>query len=389
MNPGSANGQRRLAVREAAAAWQRAGLVDEAARAAIDAAYADDRQRVGTALRVLLFVFAWIAGQSASGFFMLFGEGRGLGVISLVFGILFAVASEVLRNQLRRAQSGAEEAAGLLAVSYLAGGVGWVLMRSLSDDERSFQILFALTAALALAAAWRWGGAIYGAGAAASGLLVCMRFPAVRFTWLGLAAVLAAPLVRLAESERLAPTQRRAAWAAVAMLLAAAYAALHLGLWDVHGLEEMSRMLGGSPEVVMPRVVAIAGTALLPVLLLGLGIAGRRRLLLDLGLIFGLVSLVTAIVYRDWRPEWRVLAAGGAAFIVLALALRKALDAAPGKEWRGWTAEPLFENPDRRSLVELAASLAVLSPQARQQPEAPGFTGGGGEMGGGGSSTSF
>jgi hypothetical protein len=389
VNPGAANGERRLAVREAAAAWQRAGLVDEPARAAIDLAYADDRQRVGTALRVLLFVFAWIAGQSASGFFLMFGEGRGLGVICLVFGVLFALACEVLRNQLRRAESGAEEAAGLLAVGYLVGGVGWILMRSLADDQRSIHILFGLTAALALAAAWRWGGAIYGGAAAGGALLALAPFPAVRWTWLGLAAVLAPLLVRLAESERLAPTQRRAAWAAVAVLLAAAYAALHLGLWDVHGLEELSGALGGSRAVVMPRIVAIAGTALLPVLLLGLGILGRRRLLLDLGLLCGLVSLVTAIVYRDWRPEWLVLTAGGLAFIVLALALRKALDAARGKEWRGWTAEPLFENPDRQSLVELAASLAVLSPQARQQPEPPGFTGGGGEMGGGGSSSSF
>jgi hypothetical protein len=389
VNPGAANGERRLAVREAAAAWQSAGLIGEPARAAIDAAYADDRQRVGTALRVLLFVFGWIAGQSASGFFMLFGEGRGLGVISLVFGVLFAVASEALRNQGRRAQSGAEEAAGLLAVSYLIGGVGWVLMRSLSDDQRSIHILFGLTAALALAAAWRWGGAIYGGAAAAGALFALAPFPAVRWTWLGLAAVLALPLIRLGESERLAPTQRRAAWAALAVLLAAAYTAVHLGLWDLHALEELSGALGAGREVTMPRIVAIVGTALLPLALLALGIAGRRRLLVDLGLLCGLVSLITAIVYRDWRPAWLVLAAGGLAFIGLALVLRKALDAAPGKEWRGWTAEPLFENPDRRSLVELAASLAVLSPQARQQPEAPGFAGGGGEMGGGGSSSSF
>lgn len=389
MNAGAANGERRLAVREAAKAWRDAGLIDEPARAAIDGAYGDDRQRVGTALRVLLFVFAWIAGQSAAGFFMIFGQGRGLGVISLVFGVLFAVASEVLRNQMRRAQSGAEEAAGLLAVSYLVGGVGWILTRTLSDDGRSFQVLFALLAALAIAAAWRWGGAIYGGAAAAGLLLTLLRLPAARWTWLGLAAVLAGPLVRLAESARLAPTQRRAAWAALAVLVAAAYAAVHLGLWDVHAFEWASGALGGAKDPTMPRVVALAGTALVPLVLLGLGIAGRRRLLLDLGLLCGLVSLVTAIVYLDWHPEWLILVGGGLVFIGLALGMRKALDAAPGKEWLGWTAEPLFENPDRQSLVELAASLAVLSPQARQQQEAPGFTGGGGEMGGGGSSSSF
>jgi hypothetical protein len=208
MNPGVERGERLYAVRDAAASWQRAGLIDEATRAAIDATYADDRQRVGTAVRVLLFIFAWIAAQSASGFFMMFAQGRGIGVISLFFGVVCAVACELLRNRLRWSRSGAEEAAGLMAVSFLVGGLGWIVVETIHDDGQAFVIGCAVAAALALAAAWRWGGAIYGVAAAAGIFLVLVRFPAVRWTWLGLTAIAAAPLVRLGESARLAPTQR-------------------------------------------------------------------------------------------------------------------------------------------------------------------------------------
>ncbi len=389
MNPGAAQGERRCAVREAAAAWQRAGLIDEATGSAIDAAYADDRQRIGTALRVLLFIFAWIAAQSASGFFMMFTQGKGLGVISLFSGIACAAACELLRNRLRRSQSGAEEAAGLMAVGFLTGGIGWIVFETLDSDKQALIVVLALAAALSLVAAWRWGGAIYGAVAAAGVFLDLLRLPAARWVWLALAAILVMPLLRLAENAALAPTQRRAAWAALAVAIAAAYFALHLGSWDVHAVEWMSDGLGGSRAVTMPRAVAVAGTALLPLGLLGAGLAGRRRLLIDLGLLTGLVSLVTAIVYFDLRPEWLVLVAGGLGLIGAALGVRKLLDLAPGRERFGLTAEPLFENPERQSLVELAAALATLSPAARRESPPPGFAGGGGELGGGGASGSF
>jgi hypothetical protein len=139
----------------------------------------------------------------------------------------------------------------------------------------------------------------------------------------------------------------------------------------------------------MPRIVALAGTAVVPLVLLLAGIAGRRRLLIVLGLLTGLASIVTAVVYLHLEPDWLVLTVGGLALIAAALVLRRVLDRAPGKERMGLTAEPLFENPDRQSLVEIAASLAALTPQARQQPQAPEFAGGGGEMGGGGASGSF
>src|SRR6185436_16045584 len=136
---------------------------------------------------------------------------------------------------------------------FLVGGFGWIVVETIHDDGRAFVIGCAVAAALALAAAWRWGGAIYGAAATAGIFLVLLRLPAVRWTWLGLAAIAAAPLVRLGESARLAPTQRRAAWAALAVAVTAAYLAVHLGLWDAHAWEAASAALDGSRDVNMPR----------------------------------------------------------------------------------------------------------------------------------------
>ncbi len=388
MNAGCAQGERLFAVRSAARSWKRAGLIDDSALQTIQAAYADDRQRVGTAIRVLLFVFAWIAVQSASGFFMMFANGRGLGVITMVFGVLAALATEFLRNTLRRARSGAEEATAFMAVGFLVGGLGWIFFETFAD-ERAMTLVAAIAAGLSALAAWRWGGVVFGLSSAGAAFLVLLRFDGARWSWLALAALAFVPLLKLAEKAALAPSQRRAAWAALTVAVAAAYAALHYGLWEVGAFERWNALLEVSRESSMPGWMALAGTTLFPLALLAFGLATRRRLLVDLGIVAALVSIITGLVYWNPKPEWLVLVAGGGLLIGLALGLRRWLDAGSAKERAGWTAEPLFEHPDRQSLVELAASLAMLTPAARPQPAAPGFQGGGGEMGGGGASSSF
>ena len=72
----------------------------------------------------------------------------------------------------------------------------------------------------------------------------------------------------------------------------------------------------------------------------------------------------------------------------LALAIRRLLDSGPAHERGGFTAEPLFGDPERRSALEIAAGVAVLSPAPRPV-ERPGFEGGGGQFGGGGGTGTF
>jgi hypothetical protein len=78
------------------------------------------------------------------------------------------------------------------------------------------------------------------------------------------------------------------------------------------------------------------------------------------------------------------------ALIAVALALRRTLDSAPGRERLGFTAAPLFEDPAGR---ERLAAVVTLAAGARLQPQASTETGrlrpGGGGYGGGGATGEY
>ena len=101
------------------------------------------------------------------------------------------------------------------------------------------------------------------------------------------------------------------------------------------------------------------------------------------GALFAAASLVTLRRYHPIGPWWLSLVLGGAACLALAVALRRRLDAGPGRERWGFTAEPLFE--DRRVVraAQAAATVVAMSPGPRVVSEAP-FEGGGGRSEGGG-----
>jgi hypothetical protein len=87
-------------------------------------------------------------------------------------------------------------------------------------------------------------------------------------------------------------------------------------------------------------------------------------------------------------PLWVALIGGGGAAIALALLVRRYLDSGPARERGGFTAEPLFTDPEARSALEVAAGVAAFTPAARPV-EQPGFQGGGGRSGGAGASGTF
>ncbi len=62
MNAEAVRADRNDAIREAARTWKKAGAIDEASLKAIEAAYPDDRVRVGPVFRVLLFLFTLARG---------------------------------------------------------------------------------------------------------------------------------------------------------------------------------------------------------------------------------------------------------------------------------------------------------------------------------------
>jgi hypothetical protein len=208
---------------------------------------------------------------------------------------------------------------------------------------------------------------------------------------MALPLVLAPALFRAGESVRLAPAHRRSAEAIALIALVFLYLAVHLGSWDwllVERLYDFSLFNHATRAPSPMRGFCVVATALVPVLIVAWGIATRRRSLMALGFVGILASLVTLRFYVHMTPLWIALIAGGAVTIGLALLVRRYLDAGPEHERHGFTAEPVFTDPEGRSALEVAASVASFTPAAKPVPQ-PGFEGGGGRSGGGGASGEF
>ena len=393
MRPDAAEADRRREIREAARGWRRARAIDEATLAAVKAAYPDDRVRLGPAFRTLVFVFTAIALQA---FFLLFMtvlpfRGRETGVFVLLYGLGLCGLTELQVGPLRRDQGGTETASGLLGLGFLLGGVAWLLsdVLGLRFEPALAPFLAAATVLFAVAAV-RWGSTFCAAVAALWLFALLTSLGPARLLWalggLGLAGLCLAG----GESPRLAPTHRRSTQAVLAVALLALYAAVHLGSWDSGFLEELSslgrRVSGrGSP----PRPLSVLATGLLPLAILAGGVGLRHRLLLNLGAVVAIASLVTLRFYVHVAPLWVVLTVAGAASIALALALRPFLDSGEGRVRGGFTAEPRFQDPEKRSALEAMAAVAAFTPGARVAAEETKFTGAGGRSGGGGATGSF
>ncbi|MGE5234040.1 MAG: hypothetical protein ACM3OB_08005 [Acidobacteriota bacterium] len=392
MRRSTAQADRNREIQLAAVAWAADGAISSASAAAIRDAHPDDRQRLGWVLRALLFVFTWLAIWAGEGMMAAILEpGRdAVGPLLLLAGVGLVVAAELLAGPARLAGFGVDDAVEIAALAHLLVGLGVVAASNLDlpIDAAMVPVLLA-TLALGLAAAWRYGGIVFGAVAAAGLFGFLAQLPAGRVLWLLAGAVLAFVLPRWSRSARLAPAQRHAARAGLVVALLALYAAVHLASNDHDWVEHLNLGWENTPSSLLPRGLAIAGTALLPALLLAVGVWRRRALLLDLGLLLGAASLVTLRVYVHLGPLWLVLLGSGAALLGAALALRRYLAGGPAGERGGFTAETLYGDARRESALAAAATLATLAPAASPTTPAAGFRGGGGEAGGGGASAEF
>jgi hypothetical protein len=391
LRPEAALAERRHAVRQAAAAWRRAGAIDDAALAAVLARYPDDRARLGPVFRSLAFVAGLLALNAFFGVLAIASSGaRGFGIACLVFSLLLAGATELLTGPLRRADSGIETATALLAVVYAVVAFGVLAERTLNSERTLVAGVLAVAAALAALASARWGSPFLAVVAGVCGWLLLARLPSGRLLWLATAAALAPLLLRASESASLPPCHRRSFQAGLVLALCAFYLAAHLGSWDHRWLEWLTDFRADhGPGQPLLRTLSIVATAVGPALVVAFGVATRRAYLMDLGVLLGLASLVTLRFYVHLAPLWVVLTVSGTAALAATLWLRRYLATGPGGERFGFTAEPLFEDPARRRAAEVAGALVSFSPapaaardQARLQP-------GGGRYGGGGASGEF
>ena len=380
-------------VREAALGWHKAGAIDHGTLEKVVAAYPDDRSRLGPVFRVLVFCFTIVA---VSGFFGIFalasavGGRDALGIALLLFGGALVAVTEFQIGSLRRTQGGTESATAFLGLCYLLGGLFWVLFEALKPGEDASITLGLIGGATILAlAAYRWGYVLFAGASAAALFALLARGPFGRVSWVGVGLILAPLFLEGADSTRLPPSHRRCCSVVVVVSLVFLYVAVHIGSWDMGVVEVLTGHWTQAPDArAALRPAFVIGTALVPLATLAWGIATRRRLLINLALVGILSAIVTLRVYVHLAPLWMALLVGGGLSMGVALAIRRLLDSAPAHERGGFTAEPLFGDPERRSALEIAAGVAVLSPAPRPV-ERPGFEGGGGQFGGGGGTGTF
>ena len=375
-------------MRDAARDWELAGVIGGPARAAIDARWPDDRVSRSPVWRVLVFIFVWVIASSAMGIVLAVRRPSddALGVLLLAFAAVLAAATEHFQGPRRFDGTGAEAATSFLATSSAIGGI-MVLFFQRSREEAFGAILLMMAAVWG--AAWlRWGFSIYalfGSVSLVFGAGAIVGEP--RLVWLALGA--AAAVVGARRSARGGPDA--AGWAIVeAAGLAAMYAAVNLWSLD-HAAVEYLRPGAAPPAPRFPgiRLAAAAATALAPPAVLAAGLVRRRRLMIDLGLAFAVLSFVTLRAYVRLGPLWLVLAEGGAAAMLLATAAQRWLEAGPARERRGLTADPLFEDAGTVRAASVAATVLVLSPGARTTPAGPELQPGGGGYGGGGATGDY
>lgn len=393
MRPEAARADRNAAVRKAARAWKKAGVIDDAALAKIEAAHPDDRVRVGPVFRVLLFIFTLVGINAAFGFVAMLTGGADAVWPVLLFGggVGLVLLTEVQTGAFRRAQGGTEAATSFAALGFLIGGVAWIVTEMGLSSWNAFWPVLLVSVLLCAAGAWRWGYPVYAAFAVAALFLLFAQLPWGRILWIAVPLGLAPVLLRLGDSAKLPPSHRASATAALVTALAGLYFAVNLQSFDLRGVEILgapSLFLQSGPRPQALRVASAVATALLPIVLLVLGVHSRRRPLLLVGIVTAVASILTLHVYVDLGPPWLLLVIWGAVALGAALALRRYLDSGPDHERAGFTAEPLFDNLERQGVLEAGAALVTFTPEARTQ-QAPGFAGGGGEFGGGGSSESF
>jgi MFS family permease len=306
-------------------------------------------------------------------------------VMVILFGGALIVATDFQIGKMKRRQGGTESATAVLGVGYFLGGVLWLIAQAGSGgDENAFINVALVLAGLVLgAAAWRWGYWIFAVAAMVAVFVLLARMPLGRLLWIVLPLILAPFLLRAGESAARPPAHRRAADALLAVSLVFLYLAVHLGSWDEKILEQLR---GGSPDltpIALLRFASALATAAVPVIVLLVGVFRRRRLLINLGLVGILASVITLRFYVHVMPHWAALLLGGVVAVAVALLTTRFLDSGEDQERNGLTAEPLYDDAERRSALEIAAGVVSATPAARQTGS-PGFEGGGGRSGGGG-----
>jgi hypothetical membrane protein len=392
MRPESVAWERAAEVHEAAQGWLRVGAIDEPTEHAIREAYPDPCITPSAVWRALTAcVVAAVILCTFGAFSLAFrSDQTGLQVLMFLFAGASLVATEVLEASPRSARRGAAGATSFLGGVFLLVGFSLFLLDTLNMrvDDAIDTTLIASFLAWAVSS-WRWGSPPFAAASAISLFLFLGRLPHGRVLWVLVGAALTGLAARRLDEASWAPSHRRAATILVVAGILAAYAAVNVYAFDEHLLEDLGRF-GAARVAPSPSlfVLSALATAVVPLAVLMWGVRSRRTFVLDIGIVLLALSLVTLRHYVHLAPLWVILTLAGAALVVLALAVERALRRASGRAIAGFTADPLFADERRQQALQIVPVVAAFTAPAAV-PEEKGFVGGGGRFGGGGAEEKF
>lgn len=381
----AAHADRNRSVQRAATAWREAGVIDAATWRAIVDRFPDNRVRFNPAIRVVLFVFTFVAGCALWGMLSL---AVSFPIACIPLSVVCVVATEIATRDRRLSQGGIEEATAALAVIALTVWVGWLVFDA-DGGADGVRVVLLVLAACAGAAAWRWGMPFWSLIGTGAVLLALAQSAGGRSLVMIVSAVAAVLLYRGWRLESLAPRERLVFAAGLAVAVSGLYLAVNQLSVQRRWFEQLG--LGLTDRVPDAGFEALAPvmTAVVPALLLALGVWQRDKLLLGLGVVAVAASIATLWKVTELVPAWVVLVAIGGATLGGVLALRRWLASGPGGERFGFTDAERFTGGDRERVLEIAVVLAGLTPRAPAGDGAAGLRPGGGEFGGGGASDRF
>lgn len=392
MNGAWVEAERVEEVRAAATGWRKARAIDSPTFEEISRRYPEPRTSPALLWRALVSVLVSFVLLLLAGAFLAAVSPalRGAWALCAFFGAAFLALAETQARSPSLALRGGVGAASFWGICALVAGLFFLLEENLRLSKPAGPNLVLAGAAVLFAlAAFRWGIPVFAGFSGAAFFVLLARAPQGRLLWVAAGVAVAAFAERFLDRPSWAPSHRASAAVVAACGIAAVYAAVNLWSLDHSAVEALCGPVRrpAAPSAV-EREAAIAGTALVPALVLVAGVRARRRIFLDLGLVLAALSLVTLRFYVHVAALWVVLSAAGTALVLAALAVNRWLSRGPAKERGGFTAEPLFEDVESFRAAELAPVLAGHAPGARP-PGEPGFRGGGGSFGGGGAGGSF
>jgi len=375
-------------VRRAAAGWRMTGLINEASERAVRDLFPDDRVRVGMAFRVLLAIFAGVAGLAALILAILVTDGP---AVAWVVAPILVALTEGLVGSGKRAQGGIEEGLSFAAWVAVIVACVWLGDKGFGCREEALLRLALLGAAGAAGlAAWRWGMPLYAVAGAVSGFILLGTFDGGRWLILGTALAFTPLLSHGRSHPRVAPALRECLTAVMMACLAAIYLCVNYYSLDHRWIERAHHYQAAEGELgLVVGLAGVLGTALLPLAVLRRGIVTRDRLLLWFGLAGIAVGAVTLRAYVHLAPLWLLLILSGLAVFGLATLVGRYLEGGQDGERGGLTARPLGTATDLGKALEVAGTIASLTPAAPPTSPSTGFKGEGGQFGGGGASESF